>query len=61
MWYFVQVRKAGQAYVTRCATDKWNHAAMQFNGINIGAPYTKRLVEVLEDGKFKVICRAKGL
>jgi hypothetical protein len=63
MWYFVQVRKEHESYVTRCATDKWNQAVLVYNGINIGAPYTKRLVEVLEGEStrnFKVISRAKG-
>lgn len=61
MWYFVQVRKEHNGYLTRCATEKWNYAVLQYNGINIGAPYTKRIVEVQEDGKFKVISRAKGM
>jgi hypothetical protein len=61
MKYLVQVRKQGSVYLTRCSTDKWNHAVMMYNGINIGAPYTKRLVEISEDGKRKVISRAKGL
>ena len=66
MVYMVQVRKAGRGYVTRCTTDKWNYAVLQYNGINIGAPYTKRLVEVCVEGccrdsNFKVISRAKGL
>ena len=61
MQYLVQVRKERSVYLTRCSTDKWNYAVMMYNGINIGAPYTKRLVEVQEDGKFKVISRVKGL
>ena len=61
MQYLVQVRKERSVYLTRCSTDKWNHAVMQYKGINVGAPYTKRLVEVQEDGKFKVISRVKGL
>ena len=65
MRYFVQVRKEHGGYLTRCATDSWNHAVLQYNGINIGAPYTKRLVEVCDrgccmDGNYKVISRAKG-
>jgi hypothetical protein len=65
MMYVVQVRKEHKGYVTRCATDKWNQAVLVYNGINIGAPYTKRLVEVCDkhcciDGNYKVISRAKG-
>lgn len=61
MMYLVQVRKEGDKYCTHTRTDKWNYAVMQYKGINVGAPYTKRLVEVQEDGKFKVISRVKGL
>lgn len=61
MMYMVQVRKEGNKYYTHTRTDKWNYAVMQYKGINVGAPYTKRLVEVQEDGKFKVISRVKGL
>lgn len=59
--YLVQVRKEGNGYLTRCSTDSWNTAVLNYRCINIGAPYTKRLVEVQEDGKFKVISRSKGL
>ena len=61
MKYLVQVRKEGNGYLTRCSTDKWNTAVLNFNGINIGAPYTKRLLEISEDGSRKVIHRIKGL
>jgi hypothetical protein len=61
MMYLVQVRKEGNGYLTRCSTDSWNTAVLNYRCINIGAPYTKRLVEVQEDGKFKVISRSKGL
>ena len=61
MMYLVQVRKEGNGYLTRCSTDKWNQAMMNYNGINVGFRYTKRLVEVQEDGKFKVVHRSKGL
>jgi hypothetical protein len=66
MRYMVQVRKEGNGYLTRCSTDKWNQAVLVYNGINIGAPYTKRLIEVCDeacciDVPYKVISRAKGL
>lgn len=61
MKYLVQVRKAHNGYLTRCATDKWNQAVLVYNGINIGAPYTKRLIEISEYGGYKVISRSKGL
>jgi hypothetical protein len=61
MRYYVQVRGKGNGYLTRCSTDSWNTAVLNYRCINIGAPYTKRLLEVLEDGKTKVIHRAKGL
>jgi hypothetical protein len=57
----VQVRKEGYKYSTHTTTDKWNYAVMQYKGINVGKPYTKRLVEVSEDGSRKVIHRVKGL
>lgn len=60
MRYLVQVRKEGNGYLTRCSTDNWSQAMFNYRCINIGAPYTKRLVEVHE-GKFKVISRSKGL
>jgi hypothetical protein len=60
MKYLVQVRKEGNGYLTRCSTDKWNYARLYYCGINIGAPYTKRLLEVCEDGKTKVVHRVKG-
>ena len=60
MRYLVQVSLAHHEYQTRCATDKWNQAVLNYNAINIGGRYTKRLVEVQEDGKFKVISRVKG-
>lgn len=64
MQYLVQIRKEGNGYLTRCSTDVWTQALMYYRGINIGAPYTKRLIEVCEGGstrKFKVIARSKGL
>ena len=61
MKYMVQVRKAHNGYVTRCATDKWNYAMLHYKCINIGAPYTKRLIEISEYGGYKVIFRSKGL
>ena len=61
MMYLVQVRKGGSKYFTHTRTDEWDYAIMQYKGIGVGKPYSKRLVEVQEDGKFKVISRVKGL
>ena len=61
MKYLVQVRKEGNGYLTRCSMDSYKRAEWFYRCINIGAPYTKRLVEVSEDGSRKVIHRAKGL
>jgi hypothetical protein len=61
MKYLVQVRKQGSKYHTFTRTDKWNYAVMQYKGINVGKPYSKRLLEVSDDGKTKVIHRVKGL
>jgi hypothetical protein len=61
MMYLVQVRKEHGKYISRCYTDVWTQALMYYRGINIGAPYTKRLVEISEDDKRKVISRSKGL
>jgi hypothetical protein len=60
MKYLVQVRKEGNGYLTRCSTDYWNTAVMNFNCINIRAPYTKRLLEISEDGVSRVVHRVKG-
>ena len=61
MRYYVQVRKEGNGYINRCSTDSWNTAVLNYRCINIGAPYTKRLLEVSEDGRSKVVHRVKGL
>ena len=60
MRFYVQVRRKGDAYITRYSSDSWNTAVLNYRCINIGAPYTKRLVELV-DGRVKVIHRAKGL
>ena len=60
MRYLVQVRKEGNGYITRCSTSNWSQAMFNYRCINIGAPYTKRLLEVSEDGKTVVVRRVKG-
>ena len=61
MRYLVQFRKGNNRYFTHTKTDELDYAVMQYKGIRVGKPYSKRLLEVSEDGKIKVVNRVKGL